>query len=218
MPTFGDFARYRVAIAVASLVGLVVLTYLIFAWAPEGGVVSSNPCRFQSGFFDPVAPAESLEQLTAESDIVVIGEVTGFFDSDVVYPDGCDPSKPEPGLPAGVNPGLQFTNMHLDVERYLKGDGSGKILLRQFGDLASGSCYPEFPTPEFGKTMLLFLTYDDRSGENVWASHRGPWGRLIEERGDVRYANGDKAAVPFLSDKRMSDVINDVEGLVAQGN
>jgi hypothetical protein len=106
--------------------------------------------------------------------------------------------------------------MDVEVERYLKGEGSDEILLRQFGDLANGDCYPEFPPPEFGKPMLLFLTRDERSGENIWSSHRGPWGRLIEERGDVRYANGDKAAVPFLSDKRMSDVINDVEALVAQ--
>lgn len=109
--------------------------------------------------------------------------------TDRVYPIGYDAS--DGHLPEGVDPGITFTNLEVKVTRYLKGEGSATITLRQTGDLVKTSGLLEFPKPKFGEPMILFLTAERERGENVWASSRGPWGRLSEQNGTMFYAWGD---------------------------
>lgn len=169
--------------AAASVLGLA--GWLIIS--PQGSAVPTQPPG--EGMVDWVGPATSLAEMEQESEIIVVGQVVGIVGTDRVYPIGYDAS--DGHLPEGVDRGITFTNLEVKVTRYLKGDGSPTITLRQTGDLARTNGPLEFPKPKFGEPMILFLTAERERGANVWASSRGPWGRLSEQHGTMFYAWGD---------------------------
>lgn len=62
--------------------------------------------------------------------------------------------------------------------------------------------------------MLLFLVRST-GHQNTWTEYRGPWGRVIERNGALRYADGE-TAVPFLTGKSMDEAVRDIEARVTQ--
>ncbi|MEP0767597.1 MAG: hypothetical protein HRF45_13810, partial [Fimbriimonadia bacterium] len=55
---------------------------------------SAGPLPYAEGYVNWVGPNESLDSLLSESELVVIGRITGIESVDVVYPNGYDPNDP----------------------------------------------------------------------------------------------------------------------------
>ncbi len=135
--------------------------------------------------------------LVQRSDIVVMGRVVGVAGADVVYPDKYDP-KTDSHLPPGVSPGVGFVHWRVRVDEYLVGSGPAELLMRQVGDLRHGALgMAEFPNPEFGRPMLLFLALEPVGGTDFWVTG-GPFGQMIVEKGAVSYVyrNDDESHKP----------------------
>lgn len=174
---------------------------------------SAGPLPYAEGYVNWVGPNESLDSLLSESELVVIGRITGIESVDVVYPNGYDPNDPSMNEHlGGVSPGVTFTNLRLEVDSYHKGNGPEVLLLRQTGDLRTSNGSLEFPKPKEGERMLVFLTREVGRGENVWASNRGPWGRVLGEDDGLVYAWGDgPRAVPFFTGMTLDEAAALVE-------
>lgn len=175
-----------------TLAGLVVVLAMA-AWlaysrmlleesVPDEGLLS------RSG---PPAP-ENLNDLMAESEIVVRGRVVEFLSMDQVYPDDYDPEAEPPR--EGVDIGVPFSNYRVVVSEYIVGSGPDEIVLRQLGD-ATGTrpAFSEFPHVDEGSEVVLFLAPVKREVPgltDVYRAPAGPWGQFVEQSGRLEHADG----------------------------
>ena len=166
----------------------------------------------QDALGDWVVQPSNVQELVFASDLIVIGQFTDIASTDVVMPTGYVLGSHEPE-PTGVT----FTNIEFTITRYLVGSGPEVLLVRQMGDLVNTDGPTMFPKPEFNRPILMFLVCDtsvpDSSGENVWWSHLGMWGRMStneEEIRVIRYEDGSRTPVPFLSGLSMDEAIDQI--------
>ncbi len=132
------------------------------------------------------APPLPFDRLVARSDVVVLGHVVGVAGSDIVYPSGYDP-KTDDHLPSGISPAVGFAHYRVRVDEYVVGSGPSELVMRQNGDLRLENLgAAEFPNPELGRSMLLFLSLEPIGGQDFWVSG-GPFGQMIEEKGVLAY-------------------------------
>lgn len=208
------FRDRRLAIALAGAAASVAVAAA--AWTLLDRPTSTTPAVSSvESFVDWVGPAASLDQLIDESDIVVVGRVTGISGTDRVYPAGYDPS--DRHLPEGVDPGITFTHLEVQVDAFLNGDGPATLTMRQTGDLTKTDGLREFPKPEFGEPMILFLTAEPERGPNMWASDRGPWGRASAEGGSMYYAWGESPReAPWFAGMSIEEAAEQVRAAVAR--
>ena len=186
---------------VGAMAGAALASLLVAGWVYESGALrieqGDERLAYASGpEFDWVGQPAGIEQLVRDADAIIVGSVIRIVSRESVYPHGIDRTAPQRGT------GIEFTNIEVRVERVLQGKVGGTILLRQMGDLEHSLGFREFPRPEVGKPMLLFLTRES-SGENVWASDLGPWGRAIESGGTMRFCDGDATEIPWFKGMRL---------------
>jgi len=157
-----------------------------------------------------VGPMGSLEQLTAAAEVVAVGKFAAIKGTHDVLPDGYD----RKDNPDDNSSAVTFTLLVFKVERYIKGDGPGELIVRQTGDLARGVAPDAFPAPDPDQETLVFLV-TDAFGDGTYASVNGPWGRMIEKDGRLRYVAGFRSEIEFLSVATIDDAIDRIEPIVA---
>lgn len=136
-------------------------------------------------------PPRSVAELVEASELVVVGRIVGIVDVDKVYPTGYDPES-EPTRP-GVDLGVAFSNLRVEVSEYLLGDGPSSLLLRQFGDVRD----PDLPwarlTPTQSDEVILFLRPVEGQREDLANLHwpvKGWWGEMVVSGDAVRFVDG----------------------------
>lgn len=202
--------RAEAWIVLAASLGVIVTAAVVWQSDRDQGQDPSAVARAGNpyDFMEWVGPNKDLDSLVAESEIVVVGRFVEVGDVRIVFPTGYDPN--DGHLPAGQSPGVPFTNLIFQVDEYLKGSGTSRLVVTQTGDLRNGDGPDEFPKPRLNETQMIFLTRETSRGENVWASHRGPFGRIRVEGEKPLFATTIRREDAFLSGKSFEQLEDEV--------
>ncbi len=139
-----------------------------------------------------VEPPESLDDLTAHADLIVLGSVGEIRSIDRVFPAGFDASE----APEGIDVSVPFTNFALKVDEYVLGSGPAELVLRLIGDaLTAESSF--FRMPQADEPALLFLTREPARGEDVYGLYFGSQSRLVTKDGRVVFDDAQQSDIPF---------------------
>ena len=197
----------RLATLVGLLLALTLAAMAVLAWSSTGG---GNAISEQASEVVGARPPEptSLQDLVAQSDVVVVGKVEGFLDLFTERPP-VDLAE-EPPVP-GVDRSVPYSNFRVQVSDYLVGEGPGEIVLTQLGDVTGERpAYTGLPQLPEDELVVLFLqSIGDRSGHPAaYVAVLGWWGQLVEDDGRVEYVDGQR--VSFLPDADLNAVIDQV--------
>lgn len=197
-------------IVIAASLGAVITAAVVWQRDRDRGDNASLAARTGNPYdsVDWVGPNKDLDSLLAESEVVVVGRFVEVGEVQIVFPTGYNPN--DGHLPAGQSPGVPFTNLVFQVDEYLKGAGPARLVVTQTGDLRNSNGPDEFPKPRLRETQMLFLTREASRGDNVWASHRGPFGRVRVENGKLVFATTIRREEAFLAGKSFEQLKDEV--------
>lgn len=157
---------------------------------------------------DLVLPPASLEQMLAESELVVLGAFSGRVNnSSVVYPANASPEGAGDDVPRAG--GFPFTELDFKASEYLKGSGGESLAIRWPGDLVGSDGVSYFPPVEPEKVVVLFLARDPNAS-GTWGPQRAMWGTLTFDDGTLRYQDANRSPVPFLEGMTLADLKSEV--------
>jgi hypothetical protein len=215
-----SFRESRLARAIALVgSGTAILAAAGLVFATSGGnnarVVPGNSSD-PDGTANLVLQPNSLDQMLAESELVVVGRFTGkVVGTAIVYPPNVDEQTAKGVDPERVG-GVQFTDLEFQVSEFLKGGGSNSLSIRWPGDLIATDGLSYYPKPAAGRTMTLFLAADPNT-PGTWGAYRAMWSTVVEKDGKLRYHDSAETEIPFLRGKSLNELQSDVRARVAAG-
>lgn len=163
---------WKASLAVGS--ALVVLAFGVLALSQSPG---QQPGPVVIEYHADRAVYPTLDELTATATDIITGAVSGVHST--YY--------------AGTHPDhlLPFTVFQVDVRTTVKGDASGEILVRQFGEATQDHVVrvTDDPPLQLGEEFVLFLGRSEDPQESMpvpesYAIVGGPQGRFLVDQGD----------------------------------
>ena len=147
--------------------------------------------------------------------MIVTGRIVGLVDVDQVYPEGSRTTATPPR--DGIDLGVAFSNVRVEVSEYLLGEGPQEIVLRQFGDVRDDQLSWAQFVPGVDEEVILFLrpVEDQRTDlDDLYWPVLGWWGEMVVRDGRVEHFDG--VPVAFVGDATAEAVTGDVRRLPRQ--
>jgi hypothetical protein len=220
------------AVAAAGLIALSLV--LLFRWLSDSPTAFTRadelPGLNGDDLGDWPAPARTLAELVASSDLIVQAKVASVEYVGEIFPDNWDEVRAEAiagGQPAEhwASGGASVTHVALVVTSYVVGspdeiatiDGD-TVLLQYLGDLTKTGGVPEGARRLFeGEEALLFLGWNGHSavdGRPTYGVVDRALGVFMRgDDGRLTYADGDETLVPYVAGASFDEVLDEIREL-----